>query len=217
MINTVLFDFDGTLVHTAPGILNGFRRVLADAGITPAEPVDERVIGPPLLATLTRLSGVEAPRELDHLAAAFKAWYDTEGVFQAESYPGLDEMLDMLRAADRRAFVVTNKRIVAARAIATRLGFMDRLVELYALDSLTPPAPRKLALVAHVLAAHEIDPASAVLVGDSAEDAEAATGNDLRFIAATFGYGAPIGVAGAPAVGALQSLGELPGLLLRLA
>lgn len=217
MIEIVLFDFDGTLVHTAPGILNGFRRVFADAGIIPAEPVDERVIGPPLLDTLSRLSGVVDQSSLDRLSAAFKAWYDVEGVLQAEPYPGLDQMFDSLRANGRRAFVVTNKRITAARAIAERLGISPQLAELYSLDSLTPPAPRKRALVAHVLATHGIDPMAAVLVGDSAEDAEAAAGNGVRFIAATFGYGAPLGVSDAPAVGALASIGELPDLLQRLA
>ena len=216
MISSVLFDFDGTLVHTAPGILAGFRKVLAQAGIAPREPVDERVIGPPLLSTLERLTGVRAGPELDQLTAAFKATYDADGILDAEPYPGLDAMLDALAKAGRRAFVVTNKRQAPARAIADRLGIAPRLAGLYSLDSLSPPAPRKQAVVARLLADHRIRPESAVFVGDSAEDAEAATGNGLRFIAATYGYGTPLGVTGAPAAASLERLSDLPVLLARL-
>ncbi|MDA1080057.1 MAG: HAD hydrolase-like protein [Gemmatimonadetes bacterium] len=216
MISTVLFDFDGTLVHTAPGILAGFRKTLSMAGVEPIEKIDERVIGPPLLATLTRLTGIAPGSDLDRLASAFKATYDADGILGAEPYPGLVEMFDALERAGRRSFVVTNKRHVPARAIAERLGIATRLAGLYSLDSLTPPAPRKQAVVARLLADHGIAAASAIFVGDSAEDAEAAAGNGLRFVAAGYGYGSPLGVADAPAAGALNSLADLPDLLHRL-
>lgn len=216
MITTVLFDFDGTLVHTAPGILAGFRNVLDAAGVRAVQAIDERVIGPPLLATLQRLTGLDAGPEIDRLAAAFKATYDADGILQAEPYPGLEDTLAALAAAGRRAYVVTNKRQVPARAIADRLGLLPRLAGLYSLDSLTLPAPRKQAVVAHLLAAHAVAARSAVLVGDSAEDAEAAAGNGLRFIAVTYGYGAPLAFAGAPAAATLDRLAELPDLLRRL-
>lgn len=216
MISAVLFDFDGTLVHTAPGILAGFTKTLADAGIAPVEPVDERVIGPPLQATLRRLTGLDPGHALDRLADAFKATYDADGVLGADPYPGLDAVFDALAASGRRAFVVTNKRQVAARAIAERLAIAQRLGGLYSLDSIVPPAPRKLAVVARVLADHGVAASSAVMVGDSAEDAEAAAGNDVRFIAATYGYGTPLDVPGAPAAGVIEQLADLPDLLRRL-
>ena len=84
MITTVLFDLDGTLIHSAPGILAAFRKVLADAGIEPVDAVDERVIGPPLMKTLARLSGLEPGERLDAVATAFKATYDTVGVYHAD-------------------------------------------------------------------------------------------------------------------------------------
>ena len=216
MISSVLFDFDGTLVHTAPGILAGFRNVLAQAGIAPVESIDERVIGPPLIATLERLTGVKPGPELDRLAGAFKWTYDVDGILDAAPYPGLDGMLETLVGAGRRACVVTNKRQVPARTIAKRLGILPRLAALYSLDSLMPPASRKQVVVAQLLADHSITPASAVFVGDSSEDAEAAAANGIRFIAATYGYGWPLGVAGAPAAASLDRLADLPAILSRL-
>lgn len=215
MIRTVLLDFDGTLVHTAPGILAGFTKTLAAAGITPVEPVDERVIGPPLMATLQRLTGLEPGEGLDRLAAAFRATYDADGVLDCEPYPALDAVLDTLRTEGRAPIVVTNKRKVPTHLIAERLGITRRFAALYSLDSLTPPAPRKQALVAHILAAHGADAAATVLVGDSAEDAHAAAGNGVRFIAAAYGYGDPA-ADGVPAAATLARLEDLPAALRRL-
>ena len=216
MITAVLFDFDGTLVHTAPGILAGFTKVLAAEGIVPREPVDERVIGPPLMATLRRLSGLEQGAALEKLAAAFRATYDADGVLQAEPYPGLVETLATLGKAGRRSFVVTNKRNVPTRLIADRLGVTAHVGGLYSLDSLSPPAPRKSAVVRHILGEHMLDPGAAVLVGDSAEDAEAGAENGVRFIAAAYGYGDPASFTRAAAAGTISALADLPALLARL-
>jgi phosphoglycolate phosphatase len=216
MITSVLFDFDGTLVHSAPGILAGFTRVLAAEGLSPREAIDQRVIGPPLLATIRRLTGLEDEAKIEKLAAAFRATYDADGILEADPYPALMETLTALAAAGRKSYVVTNKRRVPTRLIADRLGVTAHMTALYSLDSLAPPAPRKVAVVRHILEQHAIDPAEAVLVGDSAEDAEAAAENDVRFIAAAYGYGNPSSFTKRQAVGTIASLAELPALLASL-
>ncbi|MEA3245923.1 MAG: HAD family hydrolase [Gemmatimonadota bacterium] len=216
MITGVLFDFDGTLVHTAPGILAGFRRVFAEAGMTPVEPIDERVIGPPLAATIRRLAGDAAPERLAALAAAFAATYDADGVEMAFPYPGMSETLEALAGEGRRMFVVTNKRIVPARMIAERLGIAARLEGLYSPDAVAPRAANKADLVGRVMVAHRLEAAATIVVGDSADDANAAHANRLRFVAAAYGYGDPSAAAGPPPSAVLDELRALPEVLRRL-
>jgi phosphoglycolate phosphatase len=216
MITDVLFDLDGTLVHSAPGILATFTRVLADAGVTPVDAVDERVIGPPLVPTLERLSGLPPGPELDRIAAAFRALYDTKGALEADPYPGMDDVLRAIRGAGRRTFIVTNKRRLPAQAIAERLGISPYLSGLYTLDTLEPAAARKQEVVAHILRTHRIAPTSAVLVGDSVEDAAAAAAHGMRFVAAEYGYGTPSAFTGAGPAAVLERLSDLPGVLAAL-
>ncbi|MBM4193108.1 MAG: HAD family hydrolase [Gemmatimonadetes bacterium] len=213
MISTVLFDLDGTLVHSAPGILAGFRKVLAEAGVTPIEPIDQRVIGPPLRLTLTRLTGIEDLERLEPLAAAFRRTYDADGVLDADPYPGLASVLSALATAERRLFIVTNKRLVPTRLLVDRLGIASRFAALYSLDMMPDRTARKRDVVARVLREHGIAPATTVLVGDSADDADAAQANKVRFIAVTYGYGAPLDVAGVAPAAVLDRLADLPGVL----
>lgn len=213
VITAILFDLDGTLVDSAPGILSGFRTVLAAAGIAPVEAIDSRVIGPPLRSTLARLSGLHDAGQIEHLANAFITVYDTEGVLNAKGYPGAADLLAQLVASGRAPFIVTNKRLVPARIMAERLGLAPHLAGLYSLDSFSPPAAKKGAVVAHVLAEHGIAASAAVLVGDSIDDAEAAAANGVPFIAATYGYGAPLTFPGIAPAATLDQLADLPRVL----
>jgi phosphoglycolate phosphatase len=214
VITTVLFDLDGTLIHSSPGVLETFRETFAREGVTPVQAVDERVIGPPLLTTIERLTGITDAARVEELARTFRGIYDAVGALVAEPYPGLLEVLDALVGSGRRAYIVTNKRISPARRIAEHLGMTPRLGGVYALDSYAPPAPRKRAVVERVLHEHAIDPALAVMVGDSVEDGEAAAGNGVRFIAATYGYGSPLG--GMEPAAVLHRLTDLPAMLAHL-
>lgn len=216
MIATVLFDFDGTLVHTAPGILAGFSKVLAEAGVVTVEAIDERVIGPPLRATLQRLTGTDDPARIERLARAFTTTYDADGVQLADPYAGLHDVLAQMAKDGRRMFIVTNKRHRAATVIAERLEIAPYFTKLYSLDSLDPPAERKQMVVAHVLAYHGLEADRTVMVGDSAEDAQSAAANGVPFIAATYGYGSPAAFTDVAPVATLDRLADLPAVLARL-
>ena len=58
MIRDILFDLDGTLIDSSPGILASFARVLAARGLAPVVALDPSIIGPPLADTLRRISGI---------------------------------------------------------------------------------------------------------------------------------------------------------------
>ena len=55
----ILFDLDGTLIDSSPGILASFERVLAAHGMRAAVPLEASLIGPPLAVTLRQVSGIE--------------------------------------------------------------------------------------------------------------------------------------------------------------
>ncbi|HLA89452.1 MAG TPA: HAD family hydrolase [Gemmatimonadaceae bacterium] len=212
----LLFDLDGTLVDSAPVILESFRRAITATGAPLVTPLDRSVIGAPLGPTLRRLTGLEDETRLAALAAAFRATYDDEGVRTTPGYPGLADVLRTLAAKGRRLYVVTNKRALPTRAILDQLGVSGRCTGVYALDGVVPPAADKRALVGLVLERHGIVAAECALVGDTVEDAAAARAHHLAFIAATYGYGSPLADPRYPAAGVLERLADLPALLERL-
>jgi phosphoglycolate phosphatase len=197
----ILFDLDGTLIDSSPGILASFGRILAADGLRPAVPLEAALIGPPLAVTLRRVSGIADEARLAGLVEAFKQDYDTAGHLGTEVFPGVAAGLAQLAAAGARLFIVTNKRMVPTRRILEALG----LAQFFA---------SKAAVTKRILARYGIDPAQALFVGDSDEDAAAARDNGLRFIHAAYGYGAA-GIAAAPDA-VLRHFAELPGIVAAL-
>lgn len=204
----IIFDLDGTLVDSAPSILAGFKAVVERHGAVPRVPLDSRLIGPPLLPTLQRISGEDDAAALDAMATTFKHWYDHEGYTQTEVYPGVDAALRAL-AARAALYIVTNKRIRPTRQILTHLGWTPLFVGVYAQDAFEPALPSKAAVIARALVLHDIAPATALYIGDRAEDGEAATANGVPFAWAQWGYGADLDLASFITPRVLASPGEL--------
>ena len=206
----ILFDLDGTLIDSSPGILASFGRILAAAGLPPAVPLAASLIGPPLAVTLQQVSGIQDEALLARLVEAFKADYDTAGYRSTEVFPGVAAGLAQLAAAGARLFIVTNKRMVPTRRILEALGLAQHFAGIHTRDETEPMAPSKAAVTQRILAHYGIDPALALFVGDSDEDAAAARENGLRFIHAAYGYGA----AGIKADSLrLDRFEDLPGLI----
>lgn len=204
----VLFDFDGTLVDSSPGILTSFRRTLARHGLEPALPLTQALIGPPLAKTLARISGLDEG-EIGPMIATFKADYDQSGFLDTEPYEGAAETLAALAARGLGLYIVTNKRMVPTRKILAHLGWEPHFAGVYSLDSMTPPVADKSAMVHEILLREGLDSMEAAFIGDSAEDARAATENNMRFFAAAWGYGGLAEAARHPEWTRLSRLAEL--------
>ena len=214
--DAILFDLDGTLIDSSPGILSSFQQVLETHVLEPAAPLDQRLIGPPLLQTLARLTGLDDADRLAELAAAFKTLYDSEGYRATQPYPGLAATLDALIRADWRLFIATNKRFEPTRRILDHLDLNRYFAGVKTLDRQLPPAADKTDLVGRLLTEQGLDARRCWFIGDSGEDAAAAAAHGLPFIAAAYGYGDAAQQASCPVAARIAALGELPALLKRM-
>lgn len=189
-MKAIIFDLDGTLIDSAPGILGAFAHAFSTCGLEPVVPLTSTVIGPPLRDTLRYLTGVADAHVLDQLTTAFKAYYDSAGYLETQPFPGVETMLVALASAGLDLHIATNKRAFPTQRILMHLGWNIFFKRVYALDSFNPPLPSKATLLARLLTDADLDTAQCAYVGDRQEDGLAARANHLRFYWAAWGFGA---------------------------
>jgi phosphoglycolate phosphatase len=208
---TVIFDLDGTLTDSKPGILRCLRRALEATGTTWEEPLDW-FIGPPVEQSIIRLlpSGDEAARE--KLINLYRKYYDQYGWTENAIYPGIPELLAALRKQRARLLVCTSKREALALQVLRHFNLDKEFVAIYADRGVKPHS--KVGLLATLLAEQGIDPATAFMVGDRNFDIEAAHANYVRAIAANWGYGSAEELAAAHPLAACETPADVLALIL---
>lgn len=115
--DVILFDLDGTLTDSAPGILNSVRYACRKLGLPiPGEETLRRFLGPPLIASFRELMGLDAA-DADRAVSAFREYFPTKGLFENEVYPGVPALLADLKAAGKTVILATSKPEAFARRI----------------------------------------------------------------------------------------------------
>ncbi|HEY4357329.1 MAG TPA: HAD-IA family hydrolase [Acidobacteriaceae bacterium] len=183
---TVIFDFDGTLIDSKPGILNCLKQTLRGRNLSWEEPLDW-FVGPP--------PHVSMPRLLPHLSVTahteivdeYRALYAVDGWSQSSVYPGVPEMLETLQRSGWRIFICTAKRRDFTMRMLAHFGLEKYFEAVYA-DSVELPSHSKTELLTRLLTECHVS-TDAVMVGDRLFDIEAGKACGLRTIAVTYGYG----------------------------
>ncbi|MBF8673909.1 HAD family hydrolase [Pseudomonas fulva] len=185
----LLFDFDGTLVDSAPAILACFSRVLDAHDLQAVCAVDDSLIGPPLRQTLATLSGSSDVQLLDAMSATFKTLYDQQACLETVAYAGCQAVLRQLRAQGVRLYIATNKRHLPTGRILAALGWEDLFDLVYASDSHPGRYQDKTGMIAALLEDAGVAPQDAIYIGDTAADGRAAAANGVQFWPVSWGYG----------------------------
>jgi phosphoglycolate phosphatase len=210
-IEAVIFDLDGTLIDSLPGIqaclAQSLKRVIPGAVLPPVRDA----IGPGVDRMCALLLPDASAKDLDAVVRGFRAAYDAGGWRLVQAYPGVPEVLQGLAAAGRSLYVVTNKPELPTRLILEELGLLDLFRQVVARDSIPTPYVSKADALADLMTGFAIDPSSAVFVGDSVDDSDASRACRVPFVAAAYGYGD--GVSGGTAIATIGAITELPGVV----
>jgi phosphoglycolate phosphatase len=187
--DTVLFDLDGTLVDSRPGIEASAQAALAESGAEVELPPLDGLLGRPLTDLIAAIAPGLSAEERETVGASFRRHYDAEGWRESEPYPGVIRTLGTLRRFGVRSFVVTNKRRSPTVAILEAKGFSGFIEATYTPDSRDPGYRSKGEMGRACMAEHGLRRAATVVVGDSGEDADMARECGVSFAAASWGYG----------------------------
>jgi phosphoglycolate phosphatase len=188
----VIFDLDGTLVDSAPGVLSALSHVIKKHQIRSPIKLSAELIGPPLRELLIRLSGSSDRESLILMEQTFKAYYDKTGVFKSTKYDGINHMLDDLKASGNKLFIATNKRSAPTGSLIKYFLWEQYFLGVYSLDSFEFPVKDKSSLLEKIINLHLLSKNETVYIGDRAEDSDAAKKCNLNFMHAGWGYGGNI-------------------------
>jgi phosphoglycolate phosphatase len=185
----VLFDLDGTLLDSIPGIEFSVRAAFAAAGLDDRELELRRWIGPPIRTILSKVAGTEDRVLLDTLEGAFRASYDSDGWRKTPCFPGVAEVLAAMKGASHRLFVISNKPRHVSLKILQMQGIAAFFEQVCTRDSTEPPYASKAGMLEAILSDHRLKAEDCVMVGDTMEDASAAALHKIGFIFMEHGYG----------------------------
>jgi phosphoglycolate phosphatase len=185
----IVFDLDGTLVHSTPTLTATANTLLAGLDRAPLPTATTaRFVGHGVRALVERLllhtGGIPGGGLEPHLAR-FRQIYAADPLTATTVYPGVPEALAELAAAGHGLGVCTQKPDLPARAILRGLGLMPPITAFTGGDSLAvlKPDPRMLQHAADQLPAGPL-----LYVGDSEVDAATAAAAGVPFLLYTKGY-----------------------------
>ena len=108
MYHTILFDLDGTLTDSGPGITNSVAYALKKWNIEEKDiNVLRKFVGPPLDASFAKYYGFSKEKCVQAIQY-YREYYLTKGIYENQVYDGMEELLKWLRDTGRRAIVATS-------------------------------------------------------------------------------------------------------------
>lgn len=187
----ILWDLDGTIADSAPGITRAIAKMLDTFGLpVPSQAELLSYVGPPIIDSFKK-NGLDNGVELEEAMAMYREIYQAEGELEATPYDGVLDLIRTAHAAGIPQSTATSKNEAAATRILASFGVLD---DLEFVTGATEDERRsaKADVVAEALrrlgdAGHNLS--NVLMIGDRFYDVQGAAANGVPATYATWGYG----------------------------
>lgn len=181
----VIFDLDGTLLDTSPGIFGSVRYVEEKLGLTPISDGElPCFVGPPPKSMYMKIYGLNEATA--SLAAKYHREYGRDkAIYQAKIYPYIKEVLIELKKMGYKLAVGTLKsQLIAEKVleISNIAECFDIIIGMDDREQLT-----KSMIINQII--EKCDSKNAIMVGDSIYDYDGAKESNIDFLGVLYGFG----------------------------
>ena len=190
MSDMILFDLDGTLTDSGPGITRCVQYALASFGIE--EPDLEKLncyVGPPLLESFMNFAGLGC-EEAQQAITKYRERYEAEGIFENEVYEGIPEVLAYLKEKGKILAVASSKPEKYVEQILEHFEIRKYFTVVTG-SEMNETRTDKGEVIAETLRrlGAEDSRSDVVMVGDRSYDVIGARENGLLCVGVSYGYG----------------------------
>ena len=183
----VLFDLDGTLLDTSPGILKSIESTIEELGLEPIIQEEKlKFIGPPIMASFVKHCHLSEEIALQALTT-FRRYYKMGNMLEANIYAGIPEVLNYLQEKGILVGVATSKKEVFATEIIKHFGLDIYFNSIKGTDE--KERLTKADIIENCIEELGVSCEDTVLIGDTEFDAIGAEKVGIDFIAVTYGFG----------------------------
>jgi len=187
MYDTIIFDLDGTLTDSGPGIKNSVKYALNKYKVSLAEDRLTSFIGPPLVDSFMRECGFDKEKATEAVII-YREYYTTKGMFENSVYEGMEETLKTLKDEGKKLMVATAKPEVFAKQILEHFD-LAKYFDFIGGALMNESRANKKEVLRYVIEENNINVKTALMVGDRKDDAGAAIGENMDILGVLFGYG----------------------------
>lgn len=180
----IIFDFDGTINDTSPGIYATFRKVLSHFGVDYSDVDLSRHIGPPLEYTYEHLVGKQNMDEAIKLH--YKVFADDNAAQNSHLYDGIKQTIAALKNHGYVIAIASSKYEPHAVESLAYFGLSQYFDYVY---GQTERRGYKIEVLRQLIDDHNWDRSKCLMIGDTFYDAEGAAANKVDFLAVSYGFG----------------------------
>ena len=186
MQKTILFDLDGTLTDSGEGIINCAILALEHFGLPiPSREAMRVFVGPPLHESFIKY-GVPAD-QADEAVRIYRSRYIPIGKFENTPYPGIREMLEVLKEDGHKLYVATSKPEAMSVEILEHFDLAKYFDQICGATMDTSRSSKE-AVIEYLLQCNgKAD--NMIMVGDTKFDVIGAKAHGIPAIGVSWGYG----------------------------
>ncbi len=189
MIESILFDLDGTLTDPKVGIAKSIQYALKKLD----RPIMEQsnllwCIGPPLLESFKILLETENTELAQKAIEYYRERFSEKGLFENRVYSDIQDLLNGLNLMDISLYVASSKPEVFVTRIIDHFDLTRYFKGVYG-SRLNGELANKADLIKHISAKENLDPETLIMVGDRKHDIIGAKKAGVKSIAVSYGYG----------------------------